>query len=70
MRRSVMQHGFINRIRCLVGEDTSRKERHQLFDLVDTATFHDIVVDEDIFSKEFNLLLHIGKQSPDFGGQM
>ena len=65
-----MQHCFINRIRRLVWKDASRQKADQLFYLVNSAAFHDIVIDKNIFSKEFDLLCHVGKETTNFGGQM
>mmetsp|Transcript_3980 Transcript_3980/g.7942 ORF Transcript_3980/g.7942 Transcript_3980/m.7942 type:complete len:396 (+) Transcript_3980:66-1253(+) len=70
MRGSIVKHAFINRISGLVGKDTSRKEGNQFFDLVDSTAFHNVVVDEDIFTKEFHLVFHIGKQTTDLGCQV
>lgn len=54
MRRPVVQHGLIDWIRRFVWEDTGTQKADQFLDIVDAATFHDIVVDEDILAKEFH----------------
>lgn len=59
VRRSIMKHGFINGVGCFVGEDTGGKEGNQLFDFCDATKFHNVVVDESVFSIELNLSLAI-----------
>mmetsp|Transcript_2079 Transcript_2079/g.2978 ORF Transcript_2079/g.2978 Transcript_2079/m.2978 type:complete len:360 (-) Transcript_2079:110-1189(-) len=70
MGRAVVKHGFVDRVGRLVGKDASAQHAHQLFDLVNATTFHDIVVDQNVFTEEFHLLRHVGKQPADFGGQV
>jgi hypothetical protein len=51
-----VQHGFINGIRRLVGKNTRAQKAHELFNFVDTTAFHNVVIHENIFTKEFNLI--------------
>jgi len=37
---------------------------------VEAAVFHDVIVDEGVFSVEFDLVLQISKQSTNLGRQM
>lgn len=60
-----MDHGFINRIACLIGEDASRKTGDDFADFKFTRTFQDIVVHEKVVTKERCRLLHILKESSD-----
>jgi hypothetical protein len=55
MRWTIVQHGFVNGKSGLVGEDAGGKHGDELLDLVDAGTFHDIVIDEDVFAEEFDL---------------
>ena len=67
MGRSVVQHGFVNWIGGFIGEDTCGQEAHEFFHFVNTRAFHNIVIDENVFSKKFHLLGHVGKEPSDFG---
>ena len=55
MRRSIVQHGFINGIRRLVGKNARAQKADELLNLVNTTAFHDIVIHENVFTKEFHL---------------
>ena len=54
--RSVVQHGLVDGIGRLVGEDAGGEEGHELLDLVDAAVLHDIVVDESVLAVELDLM--------------
>jgi len=53
---SIVKHSLINRVGCFVRENARGKERNKLFDLVDSAIFHDIIVDESVFTVELDLI--------------
>jgi hypothetical protein len=50
-----VQHGFINGVCGLIREDTGRQHGNELLNLVDAATFHDVIIDENVLAKELNL---------------
>jgi hypothetical protein len=55
VRRTVVQHGFVDRVGGLVGENTCGKHGDKLLDFVDSAAFHNVVVNENIFTEKFDL---------------
>lgn len=63
-----MDHGLVDGVGGLVGEDARRQARHQLDDLVDPAALHDVVVDEDVLAEELHLVLEVAEQAPDLVG--
>ena len=67
---SIVQHGLVDGIGCLVGEDTGTEKGDQFLDLVNAAALHNVVIDENILAKEFDLLAHVGKQTSDLGSQV
>mmetsp|Transcript_27371 Transcript_27371/g.43257 ORF Transcript_27371/g.43257 Transcript_27371/m.43257 type:complete len:295 (-) Transcript_27371:17-901(-) len=68
--RSVVEHGLVDGVFGFVGEDACGEHAHEFGHLVDAAVFHDVVVDQSVFSVEFDLLLHISKQSTNLGRQV
>ncbi len=52
---SIVEHGFVNGVGSLVGEDAGGKERNEFLNLVDSAEFHDVVIDKNILPVEFHL---------------
>lgn len=52
---TIVQHGFVDRVGGLVGKDASGEHGDEFFDFVNATTLHDIVVDENVFTKEFDL---------------
>ena len=57
-----MDHGLIDRVRGLVGEDARRQARHQLLHPVDPAALHDVVVDQDVLAEKLHLVLEVAEQ--------
>lgn len=57
-----MDHGLVDGVGGLVGEDARREARHQLLHLVDAAALHHIVVDEDVLAEKFHLVLEVAEQ--------
>ena len=57
-----MDHGLVDRVGGLVGEDARRQARHQLFHLVDPAALHHIVVDEDVLAEELHLIFEVAEE--------
>lgn len=55
VRRSVVQHGLVDGVSRLVGEDAGGEEGHELLDLVDAAVLHDVIVDKSVLAVELNL---------------
>ena len=47
-----MQHGLVNRICSLVGENTSAQEAHKFGDLIDSTAFHYVVVNLDVLAEK------------------
>jgi len=70
VRGSVMEHCFVDWIGGLVRENAGGEEGNKLLYVGDTAKFHDVIVDKDIFSVEFDLLCHISKQTPNLGSKV
>lgn len=57
-----MDHGLIDGVGGLVGEDARGQARHQLLHLVDPAAFHDVVVDQDVLAEKLHLVLEVAEQ--------
>jgi len=70
MRRPIMNHALINRVRRLIREHTRRQAGHQLLHLEVLARLHDIIVDQNILPVELHFLLHVAKQPPHQGRQV
>jgi len=70
MGRSVVEHGLVDGVTRLVGEDAGGEEGHELLHLVDAAVLHDVVVDECVLAVELNLLGQVGEQTADLGGEV
>lgn len=62
VRGAVVDHGLVDGVGGLVGEDARRQARHQLDDLVNPAALHDVVVDEDVLAEELHLVLEVAEQ--------
>lgn len=62
VRGSVVDHGLVDGVGGLVGEDAGRQARHQLHDLKNPAALHDVVVDEDVLAEELHLVLEVAEQ--------
>ena len=54
--RTIVEHGLIDGIARLVGEDAGGEEGYELLHLVDAAVLHDVVIDERILAVELNLI--------------
>ena len=48
----------------------ARSSCPHLLDLSNPAALHDVVVDHDVLPVELYLLLHVGKESANLGGQV
>ena len=70
VRGSVVEHGLVNGVGGLVGEDAGGEKGDELGDLVDPTTLHDIVVEENVLAKELDLLGQVGKETADLGGEV
>lgn len=68
VRGAVVDHGLIDGVRGLVGEDARRQAGYQLHHLVDSAALHDVVVDDDVLAEELHLVLEVAEQAPDLIG--
>lgn len=68
--RAVVNHGLIDGIGGLVGEDAGREEGDELLDLVDAAALHDVVVDENVLAIELDLVLEVGEEPANTSGEM
>jgi len=53
---AVVEHGLVDGVFGFVGEDACGEHGDEFGDLVEAAVFHDVVVDESVFTVEFNLL--------------
>mmetsp|Transcript_8941 Transcript_8941/g.28386 ORF Transcript_8941/g.28386 Transcript_8941/m.28386 type:complete len:451 (+) Transcript_8941:113-1465(+) len=62
VRRAVVDHRLVDRVRGLVGEDAGRQARDQLLDFVDPAALHHVVVDQHVLPIELHLLRHVREQ--------
>ena len=56
---TIVEHGLIDGIARLVGEDAGGEEGYELLHLVDAAILHDVVVNERILAVELNLIEEI-----------
>ena len=65
-----MKHSFINRIACLVRENTSGETRNQLLHLELTTKLHHIHVHDHVIIVEFHLMSHVIEQTSDLCSQM
>lgn len=63
VRGAVVYHSLIDGVRGLVREDAGRQAGHKLFNFVDPATLHDVVIDEDVLTKKFHLVLEVAEQT-------
>ncbi len=70
VRRSIVNHRFINWVRRLVREDASGQARYELLHLELVRTVHDIVIHQRIVTVKLDLVLHVLKQSANKGRQM
>mmetsp|Transcript_19044 Transcript_19044/g.41401 ORF Transcript_19044/g.41401 Transcript_19044/m.41401 type:complete len:324 (+) Transcript_19044:70-1041(+) len=70
MGRSVVNHSLIDGEGRLVWEDARAQHADELFDFVDPAAFHDVVVHDDVFAIKLHLLGHVGKEAANLGGQV
>lgn len=57
VRRSVVDHRLVNRVRGLVRENAGGQAGHQLGDLVLVAKHHDIVLHQDVLTPELHFVL-------------
>jgi len=67
---SVVEHSFVDWIGGFVGEDAGGEHGDEFGDFVDAAVFHDVVVDESVFTVKFDLLGHVGKKTSDLRRQV
>lgn len=52
---TIVKHSLVDWVGRLVGEDACREHGNEFGNFVDAAIFHNVVVDEGIFSVEFDL---------------
>jgi hypothetical protein len=57
---TVVKHGFVNGIGGLVGKDAGGEHTDKFFNLGDAAALHDVVVDQNVFAKKFDLAEVLG----------
>lgn len=62
VRGAVVDHGLVDGVGGLVGEDAGGEARHQLLHLVDAAALHHVVVDQDVLAEKFHLVLEVAEQ--------
>lgn len=65
VRGAVVDHGLVDGVGGLVGEDARRQAGHQLDNLEGPAALHHVVVDEDVLAEELHLVLEVAEQPPD-----
>ncbi len=54
-----MDHGLIDGVGGLIGEDAGGQAGHQLLDTILLAEHHDVVLHEDVLPPELNLVFLI-----------
>jgi len=52
---SIVEHGFVDWVCGFVREDACGEHGHEFGNVVEATVFHDVVVDESVFTVEFNL---------------
>ena len=65
-----MNHGFIDGIRRLVGENAGGQARHDLFHTKLVAHLEDVLVHAHVVVEKVQVGIHIGKQSANLGCQV
>ncbi len=57
--RSIVEHGFVDWVCGFVREDACGEHGDEFGNVVEAAVFHDVVVDEGVFTVEFNLFVFV-----------
>lgn len=70
VRGSVMDHGFVDGVGGLVGEDAGGEAGDQLLHFEVLAGLHHVVVDQHVLAVELDFLGHVAKEAPHQGCQM
>jgi len=70
VRRTVVDHGLIDRVGGLVGEDAGGKAGNNLLDTKDLRSLKDVVINKQIITKEIELVFHVLEKTTDKGSQM
>jgi len=70
VRGTIVDHGLIDGISGLVGEDASRKARDNLLDLVLVRACEDVVVHAEIVVVELNGVLHVTEETTNERGKV
>lgn len=65
-----MNHGFINWISGLIGENTSGQTGNYFADFKFMSIMNDIVIDQEIITEQFSLLTHVLEQTSDTSRQV
>lgn len=56
-----MHHRLVDGVGGFVRKDARGEARDELLHLVDAAALHDVVVDEDVLTKELHLVLEVAE---------
>merc|ERR1719361_3052642 len=67
---TIVNHGLVNWIGCLVWEDASGKTRNNFLDFELMTQRKNIVVDGHIDSEKLQICFHVTIKTTDFGSQM
>lgn len=70
MRRSQMDHAFIDRIARLVRENARRQARNNLFAFVILGALQNVVGHQHVVTVKIRFVAHVGKETADFGCQV
>ena len=68
--RTRMNHGFIDGVGRLVGEDARRKTRNELLHLELTAQLHHVHVHDNVIIVKLHLVGHVVEQTSDLSSQV
>ena len=68
--RTQMNHGFIDGVGRLIGEDARRKTRNELLHLELTAQLHHIHVHDNVIVVKLHLVGHVVEQTSDLSSQV
>ena len=68
--RPVVDHGLVDGVGGLVGEDAGGEEGDELLDLVDAAALHHVVVNQDVLAVELDLVLEVREEPAHTRGKV
>jgi len=70
VRRSLVEHGFIDRVLDRVREDACREAGDEFLHAEDVAEMDDVRVDEEVLLEHIDLLVHVLVEPADVRGQV